>query len=346
MNKGIADWLNCTNYADIKQKIGKRNIYIWGGYFEGKHIQESFEKNGLQINGYIDNYRTESTYQGLPMSAFNNSFKPEDSFIIVAVIGMRTSIKNALNMNGFQRNKDYLYISEELPHVVISKCYGIYKDIYGNIIQIDAEDFSAEIEIIGYKNQIYVGKDSGCGANTRLLVQNGSKIILGQNMDMEESISIESNNGAIVTLNDECKICKDTRICSKGSEVTIGRKSSIGRRFLCIAGSKAYVKIGNDCMFSSDACVLGTNSHSIFDLSTKENIAKNEIGVYIGNHVWLGKSATVLNNSMISDGCIIGANSLVKTKSEKNCILAGNPARVCATNRTWDRRRDIDFDDL
>lgn len=347
MNKGILSWLKYTDYEKLKYIIGaKRNVYIWGSYSDGKYVRKVLEEHNINVKGYIDSYKQGDIYDNLPLSKFDYKYSPEQCFIIIAVVGKRKGIENTLKMCGFKKGIDYKYITEETPHIILSKCWGKYEDQYGNLIQIDTDDFNAEIEIKGYGNCINIGKDIKTGKGIQLFLENGSKILIGESMDIENDVSIESKNGGIVNVGNGGRICKSARICSKGGEINIGINTSIGRNFLCLSGNSSYVKIGNDCMFSADTSVLGTNSHSIFNMETKENLSLKETGVYIGNHVWLGKCATVLCDSNISDGCIVGANSLVKTIADCNCLLVGNPARISSTNRLWDRRRDIDFDDL
>jgi len=48
----------------------------------------------------------------------------------------------------------------------------------------------------------------------------------------------------------------------------------------------------------------------------------------IGNDVWIGNSATIMQGVQIADGAIIGTNSLVTKNVEPYTIVGGNPARV------------------
>ena len=43
--------------------------------------------------------------------------------------------------------------------------------------------------------------------------------------------------------------------------------------------------------------------------------------------MWIGAKATVVAGNQINSGCVIGANSVVTTECEKNCVMAGVPAR-------------------
>lgn len=48
----------------------------------------------------------------------------------------------------------------------------------------------------------------------------------------------------------------------------------------------------------------------------------------IGNDVWIGNSATIMQGIKIGDGAIIGTNSLVTKDVEPYTIVGGNPAQV------------------
>ena len=48
----------------------------------------------------------------------------------------------------------------------------------------------------------------------------------------------------------------------------------------------------------------------------------------IGNDVWFGNSATIMQGVKVGDGAIIGTNSLVTKDVEPYSIVGGNPARL------------------
>lgn len=99
------------------------------------------------------------------------------------------------------------------------------------------------------------------------------------------------------------------------------------------------VTIGDDCMFSCNTLLRAHDSHTIFDLTTKQPINTHEDGIHIGNHVWVCQDAKILKNVSIADNTIVGLGSIV-TKSfvENNCILAGIPAKIIKKNVNWDGR--------
>ena len=50
--------------------------------------------------------------------------------------------------------------------------------------------------------------------------------------------------------------------------------------------------------------------------------------VVIGNDVWIGAGAIILNGVTIGDNSVVGAGSVVTHDVPKNTIVAGNPAKI------------------
>ena len=119
----------------------------------------------------------------------------------------------------------------------------------------------------------------------------------------------------------------------KNAHLTIGDSmiSSCTGHIVC-AGN---IKIGNGFLMGWDALVMDTDYHSIENMTTHQ-ISPTQNDVIIGSHVWLATRSMVLKGSMIPDGCVIGANTVVTGNFEKeNCIIAGNPARIVKEGYTW-----------
>ena len=100
-------------------------------------------------------------------------------------------------------------------------------------------------------------------------------------------------------------------------------------------------------MFSYDISMRSNDGHSIFDIETGKNINSSydickSRKVIIGDRVWIGERCSILYNTRIGDGSIIGAMSLVKGKIPNNCIAAGIPAKVIRKNIVWCRKYGVD----
>lgn len=59
----------------------------------------------------------------------------------------------------------------------------------------------------------------------------------------------------------------------------------------------------------------------------KEDINAKEVKIVIGNDVWIGTGAIILQNSVIGDGSIIGAYSVVRGTVAPYSVVIGNPVQ-------------------
>ena len=124
----------------------------------------------------------------------------------------------------------------------------------------------------------------------------------------------------------------------KNSGVIIGKGTTFHgqTKLSCIEGTQ--IKIGCDCMFSSNIDIVTGDSHSILDMSGKRiNPSKS---IVIEDHVWVGQKNTILKGAHISKNSIIGAGSFVSKRFDKeNAIIAGVPAKIIKEEISWDRKR-------
>ena len=97
------------------------------------------------------------------------------------------------------------------------------------------------------------------------------------------------------------------------------------------------IKIGKNCLFSSDIVIRTSDGHTIFDLS-EPNIAINspQYGVKIGDHVWIGYGANILKDVTIEHDCMVATKSVVCSGIYKhNCIIGGVPAKIIREYINW-----------
>ncbi len=119
-----------------------------------------------------------------------------------------------------------------------------------------------------------------------------------------------------------------------GNSIIIGDHLSANSddNFTCIGGHK--LTIGKDCLFSTQINFQVGDGHTIFDAEGK--IINETEDISIGDHVWIGKRATILKGVRIMNDCIVGAGAiLTKQFDETNCIIAGVPAKIVKKGVGW-----------
>lgn len=262
-----------------------------------------------------------------------------DRYYVVVPLGFYQSIKDDLVSWGYRKDLDYFYFSD----CIVQDAEDYYEDLHGN--KLFGRHKNLKICFRGFNAVIKLGQEVYLH-DCAIYVYNNSRLEIGDRTEIERgSISVGNDASLLVGANGKF-FGEGSLVSSADSLLKIGNDFTVGARYNLVAGKGTECIIGEDCMFSLDV-ILMTNdgSHSIFDVETRKNInSSREIRkkrkVIIGNHVWIGIRVTVLYNTLIGDGSIIGAESLVKSKIPNNCIAAGNPAKVIKKNVTWCRFED------
>ena len=123
---------------------------------------------------------------------------------------------------------------------------------------------------------------------------------------------------------------------SVGENVSIGfgtvfyyRDVSIGDNvMICIHCTIYHCNIGNDVLIGDGCRILnGSRQHRYDSIDLPMTMQGGWIKkISIGNDVWVGTNAVVMND--IKDGAVIGAGAVVNRKVSKYSICAGNPAKI------------------
>ncbi len=124
----------------------------------------------------------------------------------------------------------------------------------------------------------------------------------------------------------------------------LGPKAEIEPPFRCDygrnihAGERLFINFGCvmlDCgkITLGDQVMIGPNVQfyaAYHPLDPVERSSGYEFGgpITVGNRVWIGGGAIILDNVSIGDGSIIGAGSVVTKDVPANVVAVGNPCRV------------------
>lgn len=111
------------------------------------------------------------------------------------------------------------------------------------------------------------------------------------------------------------------------SEIEIGNNIKIGE--FCYFVGKGGLSIGNNVLIGAGTKII-TSTHNFDDVETSvfdQGLSFSPIA--IKNDVWFGFDCKVFGNTIINDGVILGANSLIKNiETGAYVIMVGNPAKV------------------
>lgn len=95
--------------------------------------------------------------------------------------------------------------------------------------------------------------------------------------------------------------------------------------------------IGNDCMFSENVEMTEWDAHPIHDANSGKKVNYYR-SIFIGDHVWVARNASILKGSRMASGSILGQGAILTGKyCPPNSIHAGVPAKMLKTGKLWGR---------
>ena len=109
--------------------------------------------------------------------------------------------------------------------------------------------------------------------------------------------------------------------------IVIGNNVEIGNNTVIYSSKEGGIKIGSNTMIAAQSYLIDTD-HGISagELIRKQN---NTVApIEIGEDVWLAAGVKVLKGSIVKNGAVVGAQSLVKGEIPENAIAVGIPAKV------------------
>lgn len=190
----------------------------------------------------------------------------------------------------------------------------------------------------------------------------GNQVLGVQGCLMKRCRITFSGTGNVVSIGDMSTLYDAAiTICGSGNRITLGQRVSLmgctmsvednantieigshtyiyqGTELAAIEGTR--ITLGEDCLLSSDIVLRTGDSHSILNADGRR--INPSADITLGDHVWIGKGATVLKKARIGSGCVVGTGSLVTGSTEpvENAILAGSPAVPLRRDIRWERER-------
>lgn len=213
-----------------------------------------------------------------------------------------------------------------------------YIDDYGNTVE--GFGIIGKITFLGYNNHIIFGKNIRGLSHLSIVVKSNTFIEIKDNITILEPSKIraltDDFSSTFISIGQNCFFTNFNIKTFAPSMIRINQslRANSNLSIGCCQGRK--IIIGKDCLFASDVDLQSGDGHTIFDvISGKLKNKSINNTLYIGDHVWIGKRALILNGTALGCGSIVGAGSIVKGKFENNSTVGGNPAKQINRNICW-----------
>jgi acetyltransferase-like isoleucine patch superfamily enzyme len=171
-----------------------------------------------------------------------------------------------------------------------------------------------------------------CGRNVvfgqHVVLRHPHKVHIGSNVVIDDNCLVdakgESNSG--IRIGDGVFIGRNTILSCKNGDIVLADEANLG--FNCEVFSASRVTIGKRVLMAAYSYVIG-GDHDFSDPSKSVlEQTRTSAGVAIGDGVWMGAGAKILDGVTIGDGAVIGAGAVVRDSVPASAIAVGIPARV------------------
>jgi acetyltransferase-like isoleucine patch superfamily enzyme len=161
-----------------------------------------------------------------------------------------------------------------------------------------------------------------------VVLRHPAKIHLGDGVVVDDLVVLDAKG----TTNDGIRVGeggflgRGTILSCKDGDIRLGAHVNIGFHSQVFSGSS--VVVGHHGLFAAYTYLVG-GGHA-FEQADVPVIAqqRESRGITLGDDVWLGTGAKVLDGVRIGNGVVVGANAVVTTDLPDGAIAVGVPARV------------------
>jgi acetyltransferase-like isoleucine patch superfamily enzyme len=182
---------------------------------------------------------------------------------------------------------------------------------------------------------LYPSLLGACGRSVvfgqNVVLRHPHKIHIGDNVVIDDNCLLdakgESNRG--IRIGNGVFVGRNTILSCKNGDIQLGDSANIG--FNCEIFSASRVQVGASVLMAAYSYVIG-GGHDFSDPSRPVmEQARTSAGVTIGDGVWMGAGAKILDGVTLGDHAVIGAGAVVREAVPAYAIAVGIPARVVST---------------
>lgn len=127
-----------------------------------------------------------------------------------------------------------------------------------------------------------------------------------------------------------CRVSSFTKIKAADGPLTIGDRCGFGTGCFITSGEQG-LSIGDNLVCGPNVVIMASSyRYDMLGVHLHDQGVTSK-GTRIGNNVWIGANAVILDGSDIGDNSIVVANSLVSRRHPAGSVLQGNPAKPMRT---------------
>ena len=161
-----------------------------------------------------------------------------------------------------------------------------------------------------------------------VVLRHPAKIRIGDGVTVDDLVVLDAKGGTNrgIDIGDGVFLGRGTILSCKDGDIRLGDHTNLG--FHCEVFSGSTVTVGRHGLFAAQAYLVGGGHEFEAAEAAVIDQPRTSKGIVLGDNVWLGTGAKVLDGVRIGSGAVVGANAVVNADLPEGAIAAGVPARV------------------
>lgn len=161
-----------------------------------------------------------------------------------------------------------------------------------------------------------------------VVLRHPHKVHLGDSVTVDDQVVLDAKGSANrgIDVGSGAFLGRGTILSCKDGDITIGDHANFG--FHCEVFSGSSVTIGRHALFAAQVYLVGGGHEFEGRDAAVIDQPRTSRGIVLGDNVWLGTGAKVLDGVRIASHCVVGANAVVACDLPEGAIAAGVPARI------------------
>ena len=149
------------------------------------------------------------------------------------------------------------------------------------------------------------------------------RIEVAKDCSFGRDFSIRATDGASIKIGARCTFGDQVEIVAQGGVITIGEDVHIGKGSVIVC--RESISIGSDTLIAEYVVIRDQNHETKTRPIKSAGFRTSPIS--IGEDVWIGCKASILQGGSVGNRSIVGAHALVLTSIASDQLAVGIPAR-------------------
>jgi acetyltransferase-like isoleucine patch superfamily enzyme len=172
---------------------------------------------------------------------------------------------------------------------------------------------------------------ASCGRNVTfghgVVLRHPGKIRIGDDVTVDDLVVLDAKgaNNRGITIGNGVFLGRSTILSCKDGDIELGDEVNIGFNSEIFSGSR--VTVGRYGLFAAYTYLVG-GGHAFEGREPVVRQPRTSVGISLGENVWLGAGAKVMDGVHLGRDVVVGAGAVVTEDLPDGAIAAGVPARV------------------